>query len=114
MSSTEQTLVVGRAGAAGGLRRRAWHGGLRGSEYNWAIAFTLPYAAVFLAFVVYPVAYGLWLGRDPALYGELASDPIYLSTVVNTLLYVGIGVNVKMFLAFLLSVIAHLGSATTL
>ncbi|MEO9190658.1 MAG: sugar ABC transporter permease [Acetobacteraceae bacterium] len=103
MSSTEQSLVVGRPGAIGQSLRRAWHGGLRGSEYSWAIAFTLPYAAVFLAFVVYPVAYGLWLGRDPALYGELASDPIYLSTVVNTLLYVGIGVNVKMFLAFLLS-----------
>ena len=103
MSGTEQTLVAGRPGAVGGLRRRPWHRGLRGSEYNWAIAFTLPYAAIFLAFVVYPVAYGLWLGRDPALYGELASDPIYLSTVVNTLLYVGVGVNVKMFLAFLLS-----------
>lgn len=103
MSGMQQSLVVGQPGAIGQSRRRAWRGGLRGSEYNWAIAFTLPYAAVFLAFVVYPVAYGVWLGRDPALYRELASDPIYLSTVVNTLLYVGIGVNVKMFLAFLLS-----------
>ncbi len=101
MSGSQQTVLVGRLGAR--VHRRAWHGGLRGSEYNWAIAFTLPYAAIFLAFVVYPVAYGLWLGRNPALYGELATDPIYLSTVVNTLLYVGIGVNVKMFLAFLLS-----------
>ena len=33
----------------------------------------------------------------------LFSDPLYLTTVVNTLLFVGIGVNVKMFLAFLLS-----------
>ena len=28
----------------------------------------MPYVAVFLAFVVYPIAYGLWLGSDPALY----------------------------------------------
>ncbi len=33
----------------------------------------------------------------------LFSDPLYLTTVVNTLLFVAIGVNVKMFLAFLLS-----------
>ena len=43
------------------------------------------------------------MGSDPALYRELFSDPRYLTAVVNTLLYVGIGVNVKMFLAFLLS-----------
>jgi multiple sugar transport system permease protein len=103
MSGTQQTLAAGRPGAIGGSRRRPWYGGLRGSDYIWAIAFTVPYAAIFLAFVLYPVAYGIWLGHNPALYSELASDPTYLSTVVNTLLYVGIGVNVKMFLAFLLS-----------
>jgi multiple sugar transport system permease protein len=59
--------------------------------------------AVFLAFVVYPVAYGLWMGSKPELYAELAADPRYFGTVVNTLLFVGIGVNLKMFLAFLLS-----------
>jgi multiple sugar transport system permease protein len=58
---------------------------------------------VFLAFVVYPIGYGLWLGGKPALYAELATDPHYLTAVVNTLLYVGIGVNLKMVLAFLLS-----------
>jgi multiple sugar transport system permease protein len=103
MSATQQALAVGRATAAPRLRRRAWHGGLQGSEYAWAIAFALPYAAIFLAFVVYPIGYGVWMGSDPALYSELFSDPRYLTAVVNTLLYVGIGVNVKMFLAFLLS-----------
>jgi multiple sugar transport system permease protein len=103
MSATQQALAVGRAAAAPRLRRRAWHGGLQGSEYAWAIAFALPYAAIFLAFVVYPIGYGVWMGSDPALYSELFSDPRYLTAVVNTLLYVGIGVNVKMFLAFLLS-----------
>ena len=33
----------------------------------------------------------------------LFSDPRYLTTAFNTLLFVAIGVNVKMFLAFLLS-----------
>jgi multiple sugar transport system permease protein len=76
---------------------------LEGSDKVWAIAFALPYAGIFFAFVAYPVAYGLWLGSQPGLYAELFSDPRYVGAVVNTLLYVGIGVNLKMFLAFLLS-----------
>jgi multiple sugar transport system permease protein len=58
---------------------------------------------VFCAFVVYPVAYGLWMASDPSLYGELIKSPLYVQTVVNTMLYVGLGVNVKLFLALLLS-----------
>jgi len=84
--------------------RRFWRrGGLQGSEYTWAIAFCVPYAALFLAFVAYPVLYGLWLGRDPELYFELMSEPIYQRTVVNTILYICIGVNLKMFGALMLS-----------
>jgi multiple sugar transport system permease protein len=82
---------------------RSLRGELKGSEYSWALAFVVPYLGVFLAFVVYPAVYGLWLGSEPSLYSELFSDPIYQSTVVNTLLFVGIGVNLKMFIALLLS-----------
>lgn len=78
-------------------------GGLQGSEYAWAIAFCIPYVAVFIAFVVYPVLYGLWLGHKPSLYVELVNDPIYQQTLVNTIIYLVVGVNVKMFLALLLS-----------
>jgi len=83
--------------------RRAWRAGLQGSDFTWAIAFIVPYAAVFLAFVAYPTFYGLWLGHAPRLYSELLADPIYQRTVVNTVLYLGIGVNLKMFGALLLS-----------
>ena len=83
--------------------RRVWPGGPRGSEHAWIAAFLLPYAVVFVAFLAYPVAFGLWMGSSPALYAELWRDPKFLPTVVNTLLYVGIGVNVTMFLAVLLS-----------
>ena len=85
------------------IKRRPRRGSLYGSDRIWAIAFALPYVAIFFAFVLYPVVYGLWMGSDPALYRQLFDDPRYLTAVVNTLLYVGIGVNVKMFLAFLLS-----------
>jgi len=82
---------------------RSLRGGLKGGEYTWALAFVVPYVAVFVAFVVYPVVYGLWMGSDASLYRELFADPIYHKTVVNTVLYLALGVNVKMFLALLLS-----------
>jgi multiple sugar transport system permease protein len=103
MSVTQQAIAVGQGFARPRPVRRAWFSGIHGADYVWAIAFALPYAAIFFAFVVYPIAFGLWMGSDPALYDELFADPRYLTAVVNTLLYVGIGVNLKMFLAFLLS-----------
>ncbi|HEX4173160.1 MAG TPA: sugar ABC transporter permease, partial [Acetobacteraceae bacterium] len=103
MSVTQQALALGRGLRATRARRHVWLGGLHGADYIWAIAFALPYTAIFLAFVVYPIAFGVWMGSDLSLYGQLFSDPRYLTAVVNTLLYVGIGVNLKMFLAFMLS-----------
>ncbi len=102
-TTTQRSLSVGGGFAATRTTRRGWFVGLHGSEHAWAIAFALPYTVVFLFFVIYPICYGLWMGSDPALYRELFADPRYLTAVVNTLLYVGIGVNVKMFLAFMLS-----------
>lgn len=78
-------------------------GHLKGVEYLWALAFVVPYVAVFLVFVAYPVVYGLWMGHNPALYGQLFADPVYINTVINTLIYLAVGVNVHMFGAFLLS-----------
>ena len=102
MSSTPQVLVA-RPGALNRTRRPSWHRHLLGSEFAWAIAFVVPYAAVFSAFVVYPTVYGLWMASDPSLYGDLIANPLYAQTVINTVLYVGFGVNVQMFLALLLS-----------
>ena len=80
-----------------------WRGGLLGKDFVWALAFITPYIAVFLLFVLYPVAYGIWLGSDWHAYQALWDDPIYPSAVVNTLIYLAIGVNLKLFLALLLS-----------
>jgi len=101
MRGTPQVLAAGPA--ALDPPRPSWHRHLRGSEFAWAIAFVVPYAAVFAAFVVYPVAYGLWMASDPSLYRDLMANPLYARTVINTVLYVGLAVNVKMFLALLLS-----------
>ncbi|HEY2418819.1 MAG TPA: sugar ABC transporter permease [Steroidobacteraceae bacterium] len=98
MSSASNTPVLeSKAGAHPPGRR------LRRPEVAWAFAFLVPYLAVFAAFVVYPVGYGLWLAREPALYRELFSDHRYVSTVVNTAVFVALGVNVMMFGAILLS-----------
>jgi multiple sugar transport system permease protein len=101
--STEQLLAVPSPLPAKGSAQSPRRGPLRRADLAWGVAFAAPYAALFLAFVLYPFGYALWLARDPALYRELVNDPLYLPTLVNTLMFVGIGVNVKMFLALLLS-----------
>src|SRR5260370_32678106 len=63
----------------------------------------MPYIEVFLAFVVCPVCSGIWMGSKPSLYAELFADPIYAKTVVNTALFLGVAINLKMFCALLLS-----------
>jgi len=84
-------------------KQRFWRGHLQASEYAWALAFIVPYALVFIAFVVYPIAFGVWMGSDPKLYTELLDDPVYWMTVVNTALYLGVAINLKLFLALMLS-----------
>jgi multiple sugar transport system permease protein len=103
MSSTQQVLAAGPRISVKAPWRPPGHRHLHGSDFAWTIAFVLPYVAVFFVFVVYPFGYALWMAGKPFLYAELIADPSYLPTVVNTLLFVGLGVNVKMFLALLLS-----------
>jgi multiple sugar transport system permease protein len=103
LTSTAQVFADGRITAGAPRRRPPGHRHLHGSDFTWAIAFVVPYAAVFFAFAVCPMGYALWMAGDISLYAELIDNPIYRSTVVNTLLFVGIGVNLKMFLAVLLS-----------
>jgi multiple sugar transport system permease protein len=57
----------------------------------------------FLVFVVWPVVHGVWLGSDPAAYRRLFADPIFTRTAFNTFVFLAVGINVKLFLALLLS-----------
>jgi multiple sugar transport system permease protein len=70
---------------------------------TWGLIMLAPYVIVFLAFVVYPVSYGLWLARHPDSYTRLFADPIFVRTVINTILFLGIAVNLKFLLALWLS-----------
>ena len=101
--TTVSAIELGRPAVPRRSLWRYWRGGLRGSEFTWAVAFVVPYIAVFLAFVVYPGLLRAVDGQRAEPVPELFSDPIYQSTVVNTLLFLALGVNLKMFLALLLS-----------
>jgi multiple sugar transport system permease protein len=52
---------------------------------------------------VYPLLYGFNLGRHLKSYQDLLSDPVFVKAVVNTLIFVVVGVNLKMLLALFLS-----------
>ncbi len=67
------------------------------------LLFSLPLVLLFLAFVVYPLYFEVTQAFDRYTYEVLFNDPIYVQTVVNTLVYVGVAVNLKLFLALLLS-----------
>jgi len=69
----------------------------------WGILLLVPYLLVFLAFVVYPVCYGLWLARHPESYTALYNDPIFARAAVNTLIFLVVGINFKMLVALFLS-----------
>jgi multiple sugar transport system permease protein len=82
------------AGAADG-RMSSWQ--------FWGLIMLAPYVLIFLFFVLYPVGYGLWTARHPQSYVHLWEDPIFARSVVNTLVFLIVGVNLKMFVALLLS-----------
>lgn len=72
-------------------------------EAAWGLIFLVPYIVLFITLVVYPVVYGLVLGTNPKSYERLWTDPVFTRTIVNTALFLGVAVNLKLFLALLLS-----------
>jgi multiple sugar transport system permease protein len=92
-ASAEMAAFPAAAPAAG--RLASWQ--------NWGTLLVLPYLAVFFIFVLYPVGYGLWLGHNIESYVELFDDAIFWRSVVNTIIFLGVGVNLKMAIALLLS-----------
>jgi multiple sugar transport system permease protein len=77
------------------------------------LLFSLPLLALFACFVVYPLFFVVSRIFDRYTYEVLFSDPVYVQTIVNTVVYVGVAVNVKLFLALLLSgVLDSEGKAT--
>ncbi|WP_441490115.1 MULTISPECIES: carbohydrate ABC transporter permease [unclassified Bosea (in: a-proteobacteria)] len=69
----------------------------------WGALMLMPYILVFAVMVVYPVGYGLWLGLNWQSYRALFADPIFVRTVVNTIIFLFVAVNLKFLLALWLS-----------
>ncbi|MDI9330044.1 MAG: sugar ABC transporter permease [Alphaproteobacteria bacterium] len=69
----------------------------------WARLMVVPYLLIFLVFVLYPVFYGLWLARHPASYEALLADPIFFRTLINTVIFLAVAINLKMMVALALS-----------
>ena len=69
----------------------------------WGAMLVVPYLIVFLVFVLYPVCYGLWLARHPASYVKLFEDPIFFRTIINTIVFIVVAINLKMAFALMLS-----------
>jgi multiple sugar transport system permease protein len=73
------------------------------SYAKWGFALIVPYAIIFFIFVLYPVFYGLWLARDAQSYVKLFDDPVFFRSIVNTIIFVVVAVNVKFVIALGLS-----------
>ncbi|WP_377161855.1 carbohydrate ABC transporter permease [Roseateles sp. UC29_93] len=69
----------------------------------WGRMLVLPYLLVFVVFVLYPLGYGMWLARHPSSYEKLFDDPIFLRSLLNTLVFLIVAINIKMVVAMMLS-----------
>ena len=91
-------------------KREAW-----GREVWKSYLFVLPFLSIFGAFIVYPLLSEVYysftryeIGLPPRFVGlknflGLLHDSDYRQSVINTLIYVGIGVNVKLALSLLIA-----------
>ena len=81
------------------------------SWQTWGVIMLMPYILVFLVFVLYPVTYGLWLARHPQSYRTLFEDPVFFRTVVNTIVFLLVAVNLKFLLALSMAMLVHIWKA---
>jgi len=74
-----------------------------GRKTGLGLLFCSPLILIFLILVITPMLYEIYLGLDRTIYPAIFSDPIFIQTIFNTTIFVGVAVNVKMFLALVLS-----------
>ncbi len=99
-AATRESGIDVPARAAGGAGRRPR---LAARHTLHGTLFTAPLLVLFAAFVAYPLGSGLYYAADPDSYRAILGDPVFRQTVANTAWYVLVAVNVKLFLALLLS-----------
>jgi multiple sugar transport system permease protein len=90
--------VVAPADQAPPARADRWLG-----KTALGLAFCSPLLLLFLCLVLYPILYMIYMGLDWDIYEDIFSDPIFIQTLWNTVIFVGAAVNIKMALALVLS-----------
>jgi multiple sugar transport system permease protein len=90
--------AVAAVGSSAAPHRERWAG-----KTILGLAFCSPLVLIFLGLVITPILYMMYLGLDRSIYPAIFSDPIFIQTAWNTVIFVGIAVNVKMFLSLVLS-----------
>ena len=80
------------------LRRERWL-----KKTLLGLTFCSPLVLIFLLLVITPIAYMIYMGLDASIYPAIFSDPIFTQTLWNTVIFVGVAVNVKMFLSLVIS-----------
>jgi multiple sugar transport system permease protein len=90
--------VVAPADQAPPARAERWLG-----KTALGLAFCSPLLLLFLCLVLYPILYMIYMGLDWDIYEDIFSDPIFIQTLWNTVIFVGAAVTIKMVLALVLS-----------
>jgi multiple sugar transport system permease protein len=67
----------------------------------WGLILIIPYIVIFLLFVV-SGGIRFWLARHPHTYVELVDDPIFRAVGDEYLVFLVVGINIKMVVALLL------------
>jgi multiple sugar transport system permease protein len=98
MGGDKMTSQTATLAAAAPTKRRATT-----SFEFWGRVLVVPYIVIFVVFVLYPVGYGLWLARHPQSYVKLFEDPVFFRSLINTIVFLVVAVNLKMVIALGLS-----------
>jgi multiple sugar transport system permease protein len=79
-------------------RRERWLG-----KTVLGLTFCGPLICLFLFLVLFPIVFMIYMGLDRDIYSDIFSDPIFIQTLWNTVVFVGVAVNLKMLVALVLS-----------
>jgi len=71
---------------------------------TYGVALSFPFLFLFASFIIYPLLISFTLlTSETAFYEKMLTDELYLHSLYNTAIFIGLGVPTKMVIAFLLS-----------
>ncbi|MEM1986738.1 MAG: sugar ABC transporter permease [Nitrososphaeria archaeon] len=71
---------------------------------TYTVAYAIPFIFVFFTFIVYPLLISMQLlSANLDIFYRLVVDPLYIQALINTAIFIGFGVTLKLVFALLLS-----------